>query len=198
MQRCEGDSSASSSSRSPSPLSESSNTENSSVSELTTASHSATDSDSSSSTQPERVPPQTVSYKLVEGDNIDKNVRPREMRTDCQTRTLHYFHTYDRVNMSQFSNDKPITDMADIDLRELLPTQADEDTLRENFAVLVARTLAKYMPFFAKFCKGLEKHIRTPCILARNGTKICEVVSVQFLDFIFHMCVVSTDVCGSA
>ena len=195
MQRYEGDSSASASSRSPSPFSESSNTENSSVSELT---DSATDSDSSCSTQPERVSPQTVTYKLV-GDNIDKNVRPRQMRTDYQTRSLHYFHTYavcDRVDMSQFSNDKPITDMADIDLRELLPTQADEDTLRENFAVLVARTLAKYMPFFAKFCKGLERHIHHA--FSHEMAQKSEVVSVQFLDFIFHMCVVSTDVCGSA
>ena len=46
-----------------------------------------------------------LTYQLV-GDNIDKNVRPRDMRSDHQTRSLHYFHTYavrDRVDISHFS-----------------------------------------------------------------------------------------------
>ena len=81
-------------------------------------------------------------YKLV-GDNIDKNVRPREMNSNYQTRSFHSYSVSDCVDMSQFSNTKPITD-----LRELLPMQIDEDTLCENFAVLVGRTLAKYIPFY--------------------------------------------------
>lgn len=32
-------------------------------------------------------------FKLV-GDNIDKEVQPREMHSDYQSRSLHYFHTY--------------------------------------------------------------------------------------------------------
>ena len=41
------------------------------------------------------------------GDNIDKNIRPRDMRTDHQGRSLHYFHTYavqDRVDLSNVSD----------------------------------------------------------------------------------------------
>ena len=37
--------------------------------------------------------PQMSTYKLV-GDNIDREVRPCDMRSDYQTRSLHYFHTY--------------------------------------------------------------------------------------------------------
>ena len=32
-------------------------------------------------------------FKLV-GDNLDKSVRPRDMRLDNQTQSLHYFHMY--------------------------------------------------------------------------------------------------------
>ncbi len=42
-----------------------------------------------------------TTFKIV-GDNIDKNVKPRDMRSDYQTRSLHYFHAYavrDRLNL---------------------------------------------------------------------------------------------------
>jgi hypothetical protein len=41
-------------------------------------------------------------FKVV-GDNIDKNVRPRHMRLDKGTQSLHYFNAYaimDRVDCS--------------------------------------------------------------------------------------------------
>ena len=42
-------------------------------------------------------------FKLVD-DNLDKSVRPRDMRLDNQTQSLHYFHMYDvhyRINLAQ-------------------------------------------------------------------------------------------------
>ena len=103
----------------------------------------------------------TVTYKLV-GDNIDKNVKPREMRSNVQTRSLHYFHTYavrDRVDMSQYSSNSGNVDFGNIHLQEVLPTCRDEVALRDNFAILVGRILAKYMPFFGTLAKNLERHI---------------------------------------
>ena len=100
-------------------------------------------------------------YKLV-GDNIDKNVRPREMHSDVQNRSLHYFHSYavrDRVDMSQFSNDIEVHDIESINLQEVLPTCKDEETLRKNVAILVGRTLAKYNPWFAQQGKEFGKYI---------------------------------------
>ena len=40
-----------------------------------------------------------LTYKVV-GDNIDKEVRPRQMRSDHQTRSLHYFHIYETESIS--------------------------------------------------------------------------------------------------
>ncbi len=51
----------------------------------------------------------TAGFKVV-FDNIDMNVKPRYMRGDFQTRSLHYVNAYavkDRINFSQFSDDVP-------------------------------------------------------------------------------------------
>lgn len=106
--------------------------------------------------------PSLKTYKLV-GDNIDKNIRPREMRSDHQTKSLHYFHTYgvrDRVDISEFSNRTPIPDVPTINLTSLLPSSADEEAILKNFSILAARTLKKYISFFSKFGQGLERHIK--------------------------------------
>ena len=87
----------------------------------------------------------TWTYKLV-GDNIDKNIRPREIRSDHQTQSLHFFHTYvvrDRVNLSTFSNQEPVCDLSRAHLEKLLPSSSDKQTMLENFGILVAHTLKK-------------------------------------------------------
>ena len=82
---------------------------------------------------------------------------------DHQARSLHYFHSYavrDRINLSQFSDEVKVPDPKCIQLDNILPTKEDEEELRKNFTILMARTLCDYMPFFQKFGKGaLERHI---------------------------------------
>ena len=50
-----------------------------------------------------------LGYRVV-GYNIDKNVRPRHMRQDRQTMSMHYYHLYavcDKINISGLSNVRP-------------------------------------------------------------------------------------------
>lgn len=130
--------------------------------------------------------PVLKTYKLV-GDNIDKNVQPRIMRSDHQSRSLHYFHTYavrDRVDLSSFSDQSQIPDIASIQLVNFLPTGSDERAIQRNFATLVARTLKKYMPFFSKFGQGLERHILHEYLEGshewnRSGATICLRFSIS-------------------
>lgn len=115
-------------------------------------------------------------YKLV-GDNIDKNVRPREMRSDNQTRSLHYFHTYalrDRLDLSDVSNKAPATDIAHMQVEALLPSASDKATMIKHFSILIARVLSKYIPYFEKL-KCLERHIRHE--FSNQMSKKSEVVS---------------------
>lgn len=111
---------------------------------------------------PELCEPELPTYRLV-GDNLDKNVRPRDMRVDHQTRSMHCFHTYgvrDRVDISSLSSETRLPDDVDlIQLDNLLPSSGDDRELLQNFGVFVARTLMKYVPFFEKFGKALERHI---------------------------------------
>ena len=46
-------------------------------------------------------------FKII-GENIDKDIKPRDMRADHRTRSLHYFHTYavkDRIELDKYSDD---------------------------------------------------------------------------------------------
>lgn len=82
-------------------------------------------------------------YLKLVGDYIDKNVKPRHMRSDNQTKSLHYFHVYavaDRVNTSQ-SNQRTIRDPKSVDLQVLLPSIDDERIMKENFCTLISRVL---------------------------------------------------------
>ena len=108
------------------------------------------------------VPPALKTYRLV-GDNIDKQVRPRDMRSDHQTRSLHYFHTYavrDRMDLTDVSDQRPVIDLKTINLDNILPISDDRKELLKNFGILFARTLKKHMPYFAEFGKGIERHIQ--------------------------------------
>lgn len=48
-------------------------------------------------------------FKII-GDNIDKNVKPRNYRSNKQVRSLHYYHSYalrDRVSIAEVSDKRP-------------------------------------------------------------------------------------------
>lgn len=103
----------------------------------------------------------SFTFKIV-GDNIDKEVKPQDMRSDYQTRSLHYFHSYavrDRVNMDNFDDSVHTPDITAVDLEVLLPSKEDEADLYANMGILIARILKKYIPFFKEFGKGVERHI---------------------------------------
>lgn len=94
-----------------------------------------------------------LGYKLV-GDNIDKNVRPRHMRQDRQTLSMHYYHSYavrDRVNVSGLSDARPSlknTPLLSVPVTDVLPSDSDHKNLMHNFALLVSRHLVDHLHHF--------------------------------------------------
>lgn len=123
-------------------------------------------------------PPALPTYKLV-GDNIDKEVHPRDMRSDHQSRSLHYFHSYavkDRVDMSGIS-DVPTACNPNFDVKRILPTPADIKELRKNISILFSRVLKKHVPFIAEFGRGLERHIQHKFYIEMSQKS--EVVSIS-------------------
>ena len=145
-----------------------------------------------------RSTPAYPTFKIV-GDNLDKYVKPRDMRIDAQASTLHYFNMYavrDRLDTSQLQDSGSLPDPTTIQIEKILPTEADHKILLSNFAILVCRVLMKHMPFFAKFGSGVERHIRH--VYSEEMSKKSEVVSSACIAcmtinviIIFHSCIQS-------
>lgn len=118
----------------------------------------------------------TAGHKIV-FDNIDKNVKPRYMRSDSQTKSLHYVQAYavkDRIDFSPFSN-KPATEISAFDV---LPSQDDYTSLKAHFSILISRLIVKYIPFFTDDFKGLPvEHI--PHRYAKEMSQKSEIVSFR-------------------
>ena len=111
---------------------------------------------------PQTRPGVIPTYKFT-CDNLDYKTTPRDMREDHQARDLHYFQTYaaqDRIDLTGVSDEHVAPELNSIDVTKLLPTSSDDNQLRENFAVLIWRTLRKYMPYFKKLGKGGFRHIQ--------------------------------------
>lgn len=113
-------------------------------------------------------------YKIV-FDNIDKNVKPRFMRSEHQTRSLHYVQSYavkDRVNFSSFSSEV----RTEVNVFDVIPDCNDLEMLKSNFKILVSRLIVKHMPFFSTDYKGIpQRHI--PHKYSKEMSSKSEVVS---------------------
>lgn len=105
-------------------------------------------------------------FKVV-GDNLDKTIKSRDMRSDRQTVSVHYFQlcaVRDRVNCASIP-DTPQPTSSCPPLEELLPSPADHEALTSNMAFLVARILTSYMPFFQdNFSDIAARHISHPYV----------------------------------
>ena len=98
-------------------------------------------------------------YKIVI-DNIGKNVKPRNMRIDAQTKSLHCVQMYsvkDRIDFGKLS-DMPLSN--EKCLYDLLPSTDDYEKVKEGFTVHVGRVMVEHIPFFSEDFSGLvERHI---------------------------------------
>ena len=101
------------------------------------------------------------------------------MRVDQQGHSLHYFHAYaarDRFNLSIPEEAPSVPN--DPDLSKLLPSNDDKSTLKQHFAIHVARILCKHMPFFSEdFGDVITEHIDHP--MSSNMSQKSEVVSLN-------------------
>ncbi|KAL5509146.1 hypothetical protein EMCRGX_G004456 [Ephydatia muelleri] len=101
-------------------------------------------------------------FRLVR-DNVDKNVKPRDMRLNSQTTSLHYFHTYavkDRICFSHLSTD-PIEIVQDsINFEMFYPTVGDNTELVSNLETLVARMFVQRIPGLQSLSAEATPHIK--------------------------------------
>ena len=100
-------------------------------------------------------------FKIV-GDNIDKNVKPRYMRINKGTQSLHYFNSYaikDRVDCSSLEpEDKQPP--ANCDPLAVLPMEENYYQLFENCTMLLTRILVTHIPVFGSFRDTVTWHLQ--------------------------------------
>ena len=72
------------------------------VSSIAESEHKEVHLESESPPSPVKIPASIPGYKIIFG-NIDKTVRPRQMRIDSQNMSLQYVHIYSVINKINFS-----------------------------------------------------------------------------------------------
>ena len=98
---------------------------------------------------------------IVQGDNIDKTVCVRNMTTENQNKSLHYFCSYaarDRVNCD-VGEDEPSTDILSLPFTTFLPSISDCSSLRDDYIVLIARILVDSLRFLKPLKGSVPQHI---------------------------------------
>ena len=124
--------------------------------------------------------PDLCTYTIV-GDNVDKNIKPRDMRIDKQVTSMYAFHMYatkDRVDASTLPDDKPVQDLEAIPISTFMPSIGDSIVLRENYVTLVSRVLVKHLKYFSSFIKCVPEHIKHEH--SAEMAKKSEIVSITF------------------
>lgn len=116
-------------------------------------------------------------YKFVI-DNIDKNVTPRNMTMESQTRSLHYVQIYSvkhKIDYPSLFNQAPSPGFKN--LYDILPGPEDYTAIKKNFTILAARLIVEHLPFFSSDFKGLiPRH--TPHQFSTEMQAKSEVVSI--------------------
>ena len=120
---------------------------------------------------------------VIVGDNIDRTLRPRHQTLESRTLSLHYFNSYavlDRCNFISIPECKPSQEkLTDVDVEQLLPSEADLKQLLYNLSILTGRILAEHVPGFAQYKHLTKDHIRHKYY--REMCKKSQVVSWQII-----------------
>ncbi len=106
--------------------------------------------------------PREPTYVIV-GDNLDRNVSPRDMRVDHQVKSVHHFNMYavhDRVDVSNLPGDNQVGDVRNLPFTAFLPSPADCSDIRNNYITLAARVVVEKLPHFSKLRKCVPTHIQ--------------------------------------
>ena len=120
-------------------------------------------------------------FKIV-GDNVDKNVKPRYMRLNRQTRSLHYFNAYavkDRIDLSSYSSFTSYIDIG-VDIESILPSDDIHSKLLDNLGVLVSRILVGNMPVFKFYFEDVVQY-RLEHMYSEEMSKKSEIVCAHVI-----------------
>lgn len=96
------------------------------------------------------------------GDNVDKQQKVRDTRSDHKSTMLHMYSIIvarSRTQGSLLPHTGQVSSLDEVPADFFLPSCDDVNKLRANLIVLVSRMLTEYIPQLASFRKYVTKHI---------------------------------------
>ena len=99
---------------------------------------------------------------VIQGDNIDKTVRARDMRVDNQNQSIHYFNSFavrDRIPSVENPVESNHQKIDSAPLSTFLPTAEDCSAIRDGYITLISRVLVENLVFLAPFKQCVPQHI---------------------------------------
>ena len=96
------------------------------------------------------------------GDNVDKSVHVRDLRSDNQGAMVHMFSLIvgrSRTPAPELTHHGQLSSLAEIPDRFFLPNQTDVAACKGNLVRIVSRTLTRYIKGLSKFSRVVPKHI---------------------------------------
>lgn len=114
------------------------------------------------------------------GDNVDKQRRVRDLRSDNQGEMLHMFSLLvgrSRTPAPELRFTGQLSQLTETEESFFLPTGTDILAVKKNLVVLVGRILTQYFPGLATLSKIVPKHIQH-----QYSSKMCQKSEVVVLD----------------
>lgn len=102
-----------------------------------------------------------VTFKFW-GDNVDKKVGVRDVRSDHHGSLVHMYSIVagrSRTPASSLQYTGRVANLSSLDPESFLPTSQDVKTIRSNLVTLVSRILTQYIVAFSPLSKAIPKHI---------------------------------------
>ena len=96
-------------------------------------------------------------------DNVDLRVLASNMTSDDQNKDFHWcnHNAYrDRVNPTHLNDNDPIADLQNVPNSTFLPSLTDQNSLQNDFTVLIGRVLVENVPAFSIFKDVIPLHIK--------------------------------------
>ena len=100
-------------------------------------------------------------FKFV-GDNVDKQIKVRDLRSDHYGKLYHMYSILairNRVDNTQMACTGCTGDISKMSLEEFLPSNADVNAIRANLVILVARILVTHIPALGFLSRMVPMHI---------------------------------------
>ena len=123
---------------------------------------------------------------MLNGDNVDLRIRPRQSTMMDKTKDLHYYHLLaveNRIVDHNLSSETPPpADIRKVPLTTLLPSLEDNEHLRNEWATLIGHCIARNIPSLDWMGSFVPSHIQHQYM---NETKKKSHVVITCFYFIY-------------